>query len=83
MLLRGQRLADHTCEGDGASAAVAGGHVRIRMRVVRSRIDARDIEALDRFASVVYGLEVLVDGDAVQGAQHVAGGAHAVAERYE
>ena len=27
-LLRGQRLADHAREGDGASAAVAGGHVR-------------------------------------------------------
>ena len=48
------------------------------MCVVRSRVDARDIKAFDGFAFVVYSLEVLVDGDAVQGAQHVAGGAYAV-----
>ena len=34
-LLCGQRLADHAREGDGTSAAVASGHVRIRMCVVR------------------------------------------------
>lgn len=33
-LFRGKSLSDHAAEGDGAAAAVAGRHIRIRVGVV-------------------------------------------------
>ena len=57
-LFRGEGLSDHAAEGDGAAAAVAGRHVRIRVGVVRTRVDARDVQALNRLAVVVDGEDV-------------------------
>lgn len=57
-LFRGEGLSDHAAEGDGAAAAVAGRHVRIRVGIVRTRVDARDVQAFNRLAIVVDGLEV-------------------------
>ena len=77
-LFRGEGLSDHAAEGDGAAAAVAGRHIRIRVSVVRTRVDARDVQALNCLAVVVDGLEVFVDRNAVEGAQHVARSANAI-----
>ena len=35
-LFRGEGLSNHAAEGDGAAAAVAGRHIRIRVGVVRT-----------------------------------------------
>ena len=80
-LFRGEGLSDHAAEGDGTAAAVAGRHIRIRVGVVRARVDARDVQALNRFAVVVDGLEVFVDRNAVERAQHVARSANAIERR--
>lgn len=76
-LFRGEGLSDHAAEGDGAAAAVAGRHVRIRVGIVRTRVDARDVQAFNRLAIVVDSLEVFVDRNAVECAQHVARSANA------
>ena len=60
-LFRGEGLSDHAAEGDGAAAAVAGRHIRIRVGIVRTRVDARDVQAFNRLAIVVDSLEVFVD----------------------
>ena len=80
-LFRGEGLSDHAAEGDGAAAAVAGRHIRIRVGVVRARVDARDVQALNRLAVVVDGLEVFVNRNAVERAQHVARSANAIERR--
>ena len=69
-LFRGKGLSDHAAEGDGAAAAVAGRHIRIRVGIVRTRVDARDVQAFNRFAIVVDSLEVFVDRNAVERAQN-------------
>ena len=51
------------------------------MSVVRTRVDARDVQALNRLAVVVDGLEVFVDRNAVERAQHVARSANAIERR--
>ena len=51
------------------------------MGVVRARVDARDVQALDRLAVVVDGLEVFVNRNAVERAQHVARRANAIERR--
>lgn len=76
-LLRRECLADHAGEGDGTATAVAGRHVRVGVRVVRARVAAAYVEVLDGAAVGAYGLELLVDSNAVERAQHVARGAHA------
>ena len=81
LLFRGEGFSDQAAEGDGAAAAVAGRHIRIRVGVVRARVDARDVQALNRLAVVVDGLEVFVDRNAVERAQHVARSANAIERR--
>ena len=80
-LFRGEGLSDHAAEGDGAAAAVAGRHIRIRVGIVRTRVDARDVQAFNRLAIVVDSLEVFVDRNAVERAQHVARRANAIERR--
>lgn len=80
-LFRGEGLSDHAAEGDGAAAAVAGRHIRMRVGIVRTRVDARDVQAFNRLAIVVDGLEVFVNRNAVERAQHVARSANAIERR--
>ena len=80
-LFRGEGLSDHAAEGDGAAAAVAGRHIRIRVGIVRTRVDARDVQAFNRLAIVVDSLEVFVNRNAVERAQHVARSANAIERR--
>lgn len=80
-LFRGEGLSDHAAEGDGAAAAVAGRHIRMRVGIVRTRVDARDVQAFNRLAIVVDSLEVFVNCNAVERAQHVARSANAIERR--
>lgn len=80
-LFRGEGLSDHAAEGDGAAAAVAGRHIRIRVGIVRTRVDACDVQAFNRLAIVVDSLEVFVNRNAVERAQHVARSANAIERR--
>ena len=80
-LFRGEGLSDHAAEGDGAAAAVAGRHIRIRVGIVRTRVDARDVQALNRLSVVIDGLEVFVNRNAVERAQHVARSANTIERR--
>ena len=80
-LFRGEGLSDHASEGDGAAAAVAGRHARIRVGIVRTRVDARDVQAFNRLAIAVDSLEVFVNRNAVERAQHVARSANAIERR--
>ena len=80
-LFRGESLSDHAAEGDGAAAAVAGRHVRMRVGIVRTRVDARDVQAFNRLAIVVDSLEVFVNRNAVERAQHIARSANAIERR--
>lgn len=80
-LFRGEGLSDHAAEGDGAAAAVVGRHIRMRVGIVRTRVDARDVQAFNRLAIVVDSLEVFVNRNAVERAQHVARSANAIERR--
>lgn len=80
-LFRGEGLSNHAAEGDGAAAAVAGRHIRIRVGVVRARVDARDVQALNRLSVVIDGLEVFVNRNAVERAQHVARSVNTIERR--
>ena len=80
-LFRGESLSNHAAEGDGAAAAVAGRHIRIRVGIVRTRVDARDVQAFNCLAIVVDSLEVFVNRNAVERAQHVARSANAIERR--
>ena len=51
------------------------------MGIVRTRVDARDVQALNRLAVVVDGLEIFVNRNAVERAQHVARRANAIERR--
>lgn len=51
------------------------------MGIVRTRVDARDVQAFNRPVIVVDGLEVFVNRNAVERAQHVARSANAIERR--